>query len=231
MSPPAQPPDGAGVDSGQGPRRAVRVLLADDHPVYREGAARVIARQPEFELVGEAEDGRTAVDQIRRLQPDVAVIDLRLPGLDGIAVAEALEREHLPTKVLILSAFEDSATVYRAIASGARAYLQKIASGETLCRTIMAVARGGTVIPSSLQGGLASEIRARRERANEPMLTRRELEILRLAADGLSAPEIAERLVVSVTTVKTHLQHIYAKLEVSDRTAAVAQALRRGLLT
>jgi two-component system nitrate/nitrite response regulator NarL len=99
-----------------------------------------------------------------------------------------------------------------------------------LCGTILAVARGETVIPSSLQSGLASEIRARREHRDDAMLTTRELEILRLAADGLSAPEIAARLVISVTTVKTHLQHIYAKLEVSDRAAAVATALRRGVL-
>ncbi|UGS35928.1 response regulator [Capillimicrobium parvum] len=209
----------------------VRILIADDHPVYREGVARVLAQRPEFEVVGEVDDGRAAVDEIRRLEPDVAVLDLRLPGLDGVSAAAVLEREGSPTKVVILSAFEDSATVYRAIASGARAYLQKVVSGETLCRTIVAVARGETVIPPALQGPLASEIRARRERADDPLLTKRELEILRLAADGLSAPEIADRLFVSVTTVKTHLQHVYAKLEVSDRTAAVAQALRRGLLT
>jgi two-component system nitrate/nitrite response regulator NarL len=211
--------------------RPLRILIADDHPVYRDGVTRVLGQRPEFEVVAEVEDGRAAVDEIRRLQPDVAVLDLRLPGLDGVSAAAALEREGSPTKVVILSAFEDSATVYRAIASGARAYLQKVVSGETLCRTIIAVARGETVIPPALQGGLASEIRARRERADDPLLTKRELEILRLAAEGLSAPEIASRLVVSVTTVKTHLQHVYAKLEVSDRTAAVAQAIRRGLLT
>jgi two-component system, NarL family, nitrate/nitrite response regulator NarL len=209
----------------------VRILIADDHPVYRDGVANLIALRPEFELVAQLDDGRKALDEIRRLKPDVAVVDLRLPGLDGITVVEALEREGLPTKVVILSAFEDSATVYRAIASGARAYLHKVVSGDALCGTIMAVARGETVIPAALQGGLASEIRARRERADDPLLTSRELEILRLAADGLTAPEIAERLVVSVTTVKTHLQHVYSKLEVSDRTAAVAQALRRGLFT
>jgi two-component system nitrate/nitrite response regulator NarL len=211
--------------------RPLRILIADDHPVYRDGVTRVLGQHPEFEVVAEVEDGRAAVEEIRRLEPDVAVLDLRLPGLDGVSAAAVLEREGSPTKVVILSAFEDSATVYRAIASGARAYLQKVVSGETLCRTIIAVARGDTVIPPALQGGLASEIRARRERADDPLLTKRELEILRLAADGLSAPEIADRLVVSVTTVKTHLQHVYAKLEVSDRTAAVAQAIRRGILT
>jgi two-component system nitrate/nitrite response regulator NarL len=211
--------------------RRVRVLVVDDHPVYRHGMASLIALRPEFELIGEVGDGRQALEEIRRLTPDVAVVDLRLPDLDGIEVVESLEREGLPTRVVILSAYEESHIVYRAIASGARAYLPKVCSGETLCGTMMAVARGETVIPPSLQSGLAGEIRARRERAGDPILTPRELEILRMAAQGLSAPEIAKRLVVSVTTVKTHLQHIYAKLEVSDRAAAVAQALRRGLLT
>jgi two-component system, NarL family, nitrate/nitrite response regulator NarL len=217
--------------AGRPRRQQVRILLADDHPVYREGAANLLGQRAEFEVVAQVDNGRKAVDEIRRLEPDVAVVDLRLPGLDGITVVELLEREGSPTRVVILSAFEDSATVYRAIASGARAYLQKVVSGEMLCRTIMAVARGETVIPPALQAGLASEIRARRERADDPLLTKRELEILRLAAEGLSAPEIADRLVLGVTTVKTHLQHVYAKLEVSDRTAAVAQALRRGLLS
>jgi two-component system nitrate/nitrite response regulator NarL len=209
----------------------VRVLVADDHPVYREGLARVIARHPEFDLVGDVGGGREALQEIRRLTPDVAVVDLRLPDLDGISIVESVVRDGSPARVVILSAYEESATVYRAIASGARAYLLKVCSGEVLCGTILAVARGETVIPASLQSGLASEIRARREQRDDPMLTVRELEILRLAADGFSAPEIASRLVISVTTVKTHLQHVYAKLEVSDRAAAVATALRRGLLT
>jgi two-component system nitrate/nitrite response regulator NarL len=208
----------------------VRVLVADDHPVYREGLARLISSRPEFELVGEVGCGREALHEIRRLNPDVAVVDLRLPDLDGIDIVESVIREGALARVVILSAYEESATVYRAIASGARAYLLKVCSGDVLCGTILAVARGETVIPASLQSGLASEIRARREHRDDAMLTTRELEILRLAADGLSAPEIAARLIISVTTVKTHLQHIYAKLEVSDRAAAVATALRRGVL-
>jgi len=207
------------------------VIIADDHPIYREGAARIIAPHPDLEVVAQVADGREALEAIRRLSPDVSLVDLRLPAIDGIRVVEHVEREGLACKVAIVSAYEESATVYRAIAAGARAYLSKVCSAETLCETILTVGRGGTVIPESLQTGLAQEIRARRERSNDPVLTARELEILRLAADGLSAPDIAQRLVLSVTTVKTHLQHIYSKLEVSDRAAAVAQALRRGLLS
>jgi two-component system nitrate/nitrite response regulator NarL len=221
------------VNTPQNPngRSRVQVLVADDHPVYREGIVRVFAQRPEFELVAAVGDGAEALDHIRRLQPDVAIIDLRLPDMDGIAVVDALAREGLPTRVVIVSAYEDSATVYRAIASGAMAYLQKACSGDTLAETVLAVARGETVIPPALQSGLASEIRSRRDRAVLPTLTQREVEVLRLTAEGLSAPEIAAQLFVGVTTVKTHLQHVYEKLEVSDRAAAVAQAIRRGLLT
>jgi two-component system nitrate/nitrite response regulator NarL len=209
----------------------VRVLIADDHPVYRHGIQSLLGRRSELELVGEAADAHEALDAIRALEPDVAVVDLQLPDFDGITVAGALERERAPTRVVIVSASEDGAAIYRAFAHGARAYVPKVCSGELLCATILAVARGESVIPPSIQSALTREIRARRDRGDEPLLTPRELEILRLCAEGLSGPEIASRLYLSVPTVKTHLQHLYGKLEVSDRAAAVAQGLRRGLLT
>lgn len=210
---------------------AVRVLVADDHPLYRRGIADVIGRRSDLELVGEAETAQQALDEIRALQPGVAIVDLQLPDFTGIVVAEALARESSRTRVVIVSAFEDGATIYRAFAHGARAYISKVCSSQMLCDTIVAVARGESVIPPSIQSALTREIRARRDRDDGPLLTTRELEVLRLCAEGLSAPEIARRLFLSVPTVKTHLQHLYAKLEVSDRAAAVAQGLRRGLLT
>jgi two-component system nitrate/nitrite response regulator NarL len=210
---------------------AVRVVIADDHPVYRQGVAGMIERRPELELAGEAGDATAALEAIRTLAPDVAVVDLQLPDFDGISLTDAVEREGLATRVLIVSASDDGPTVFRAFAHGARAYIPKVSSGELLCGAILAVARGESVIPPSVQSALTRELRARRERADAPLLTSRELEILRLCAEGLSAPEIAARLFLSVPTVKTHLQHLYAKLEVSDRAAAVAQGLRRGLMT
>ena len=206
------------------------VLIADDHPLYHEGVAGALGASPSLEFVARVESGREAVEEIRRLQPDVALVDLRLPDLDGIGVVEVLRREGVPTRVVIISAYEDSATVYRAIAAGAYAYLSKASSAPALLQTIEAVARGETVIPSSMQAGLAEQIRARELAADEPALTARELEVLRLTADGLSAPEIAKELVLGVTTIKTHLHNIYGKLGVSDRAAAVATAMRRGLL-
>jgi two-component system nitrate/nitrite response regulator NarL len=210
--------------------KRTRLLVADDHPLYHEGVARAVSTAPWLELVARVELARDALDEIRRLKPDVALVDLGLPDLDGIAVLELLKPDALDTRVVIVSASEDRAMVYRAIAAGARAYLSKVSSASTLLNTIEAVARGETVIPPSMQAGLAEEIRARQATGDQPVLTARELEVLRHTAEGMSAPEIAEELVLGVTTVKTHLHNIYGKLGVSDRAAAVATAIRRGLL-
>lgn len=223
------PRDARGANASA-PERRVRVLIADDDPLYRDGVVKLFEREAAFEVVGEAGNGDEALDEIRRKRPDIAILDLKLPERDGIEVLEALERERLGTKVVIVSAYEDSAMVYQAIAAGARAYLLKLVKGDVLCDVVLAVDRGETVIPPALQAGLASELRSRRERAEEPVLSARELEILRLAAEGRTTKEIADELFLAATTVKTHLQHIYDKLEVSDRAAAVAKAIRRGWL-
>jgi two-component system, NarL family, nitrate/nitrite response regulator NarL len=206
------------------------VLVADDHPIYREGIARAIREWPELELVGEAADGREAVETIGASEPDVALLDLQLPELSGIEVAEAIKTRGLATRVVILSAFSESEVVYKAIAAGARGYLRKDASRDEVCEAVVAVARGDGVVPAAMQGDLLSEIQ-RQQRRDRPLLSAREQEILAMTAQGLGAREIAERLYLSPTTVKTHLQSVYKKLEVSDRAAAVAEAMRRGLLS
>jgi two-component system nitrate/nitrite response regulator NarL len=207
------------------------VFIADDHPVYCDGLAQLLGRHPDIEVVGVSDDGERALADLRRLAPDVAVLDLRLPGLDGIAIIEALERDGLATRGIIVSAFEETATVYRAIAAGARAYLLKVVSGETVRETVLAVAGGATVIPQDLLTGFAEELRRRHASPDVASLTARELDVLRLAAAGMSVKSIAAELYVGVTTVKTHLQHVYDKLGVNDRAAAVAAGMRRGLLT
>lgn len=211
---------------------AISVLVADDHPMYRDGMARALAKRPDLRLLGEAGDGAEALALIESLRPDIAIIDLRLPSMDGIAVARAVAAGDAPTRVLIVSAFEDTDTIYRALDAGARGYLTKIASPDALCDAVVAVAGGETVVPGSLKDGAAGDTaRARRPRSTvSDALSAREREVLQLTAGGLSAPDIARELFVSVTTVKTHLQHIYDKLGVSDRAAAVAVAARRGLL-
>ncbi len=207
----------------------VRVFVADDHPVYREGVARAIKARHEFELIGEAENGRQALDAIKALLPDVAILDVQMPGLQGSEVLHAIKRDGVPTRVVLLSAHVDSDTVYRAVASGAGAYLSKESSRERICDAVAAVARGEVVLSAEVQAGLASEIQIR-ERDERPALTPREHEILVLTANGHSAPDIGKQLHLSQSTVKTHLKSLYEKLGVSDRAAAVAESMRRGLL-
>ena len=207
---------------------SVTVILADDHPVFRDGLKGLLEGAG-IVVLADVGDGRAALGAIREHRPQVAVIDLQLPDIDGATVIDFVRREHLPTRVLVLSARTDSAVVYRCIELGAAGYLPKLTAGDDICAAIHALARGESVVPPELQAGLASEIRLRRADAR-PVLTPRELDIIRLAADGYSNAEIGLRLHVSTATVKTHLQHIFEKLEVSDRSAAVAQAFRRGLL-
>ena len=209
--------------------RRVRVYVADDHPMYREGLVRAIRERPDLEVVGESSDGWTALPEIRDLEPDVALLDVRMPGLSGTDVLNAIAREHLPTRVVFLSAHVDSDLVYRAVAMGAAGYLSKEADRATIFDAVAAAARGETVLAPEVQGGLATQIQLRETEAR-PVLSPREQEILRMIADGGSAPEIARLLHLSPSTVKTHLQSLYEKLGVSDRAAAVAEAMRRGLL-
>ncbi len=207
----------------------VRVLAADDHPLFREAVVRAIKERPEFELVGEAADGTAALAAIRELAPDVAVLDVKMPGLDGLGVLNAVVRDALPTRVILLSAFLDGTVAFEAIAAGAAAYLSKEAERGRIADTIAAVSRGETVLGPEVQAGLAAEIRVRGAR-DRPRLSEREREILEHIAAGRSAPQIAELLFLSTATVKSHLQSLYEKLGVSDRAAAVAEAMRRGLL-
>jgi two-component system nitrate/nitrite response regulator NarL len=210
-------------------RARTRVLVADDHPLYRDGVVRAIRERPDLELVAECDDGRAALEQIRDLEPDVALLDVKMPLLDGTAVLNAVDREKLPTRIAFLSAYLDAAVVYTAVAGGAAAYLSKEADRQEICDAIAAVARGQTIFAPQVQAGIAQEMRMRRE-DERPALSRREHEVLELTAKGRSAPQIAEQLFLSTATVKTHLQRLYDKLGVSDRAAAVAEAMRRGLL-
>lgn len=205
------------------------VFLAEDHPVYREGLTRAIKARPDLELVGAIGDGAEALAEIRRMEPAVVILDVHLPGLDGNEILNALKRDGVPTRVLMLSATTDSSVVYEAVSRGASGYLSKDAEPALILDTVAAIARGETVLSDDVQRGLMDEVQLRAV-DDRPVLTPREQEILRLIADGLSAPQVAQQLFLSTATVKTHLQHLYEKLGVSDRAAAVAVAMRRGLL-
>jgi two-component system, NarL family, nitrate/nitrite response regulator NarL len=211
------------------PSERIRVVIADDHPLYRTGLVDTVKRRPELELVGQADDGTAALEEIRTLTPDVCVLDVKMPGLSGVEVLKALEREGLDTRVVFVSAYFDSDVVYGALGSGASGYLSKDSTGEEICDALVAASRGATTLGSDVQAAVALEIR-RRSGDQERLLTPREDEILRLTADGMSAPDIARKLHLGATTVKTHLQRVYEKLGVSDRAAAVAEAMRRGIL-
>lgn len=206
----------------------VRVLLADDHPVYREGLVDAITERPALELVGEAADGGEALRLIATRSPDVALLDVKMQ-VDGPSVLKRLRAARSKTAVVFLSAYLDSALVYSALEAGAAGFLSKAAKRTAICDALERVARGEIVLSPETQTLLGQEIRLK-QRSEHPSLTAREYEVLALAAEGLSASAIADRLFLSPATIKTHLAHLYDKLGVSDRAAAVAVAFRRGLL-
>jgi two-component system nitrate/nitrite response regulator NarL len=182
-----------------------------------------------IDVVAEVADGRAALDAIRELQPDVAVVDYKMPGLDGVAVANALMRDDLRTRTLLVSAFDDSSIVYEALACGAMGFISKEAPSEEVIEAVHRCARGEEVVPPELAKGLASEVR-KRARGSMMVLTQRELEVVKLIAEGFTVPRISRELHLAPTTVRTHIQKLYEKLGVSDRGAAVAEAMRRRLL-
>lgn len=207
----------------------VRVVVGDDHPLYRQGVVQALVSSGSVEVVGEAQDGASALQLIRDRRPEVAVLDYRMPGLDGAQVAAAVLRDGLPTRVLLLSAHDESAMVYHALTEGAAGYLSKESTDAELVSAVHSCAAGRDVLPSAVAAGLVGEIR-RREESRGVGLSPREREILRLMADGHTLAAIAAQIHVAQSTVKTHVQRIYEKLDVNGRGAAIAEAMRRNLM-
>ena len=207
----------------------VRVVVGDDHPLFREGAVRALISSGKLDVVGEAEDGIKALELIIAHRPDVALLDFRMPGLDGTEVAAEVVRQELPTRVLLLSAYTDAELVYQALQRGAAGYLVKESSRAEIVNAVLDCAEGRDVLTPELASGLAMEIR-RRAQPVAPALSAREIEVLKLIAEGDSIPMIAKKLFLAPSTIKTHAQRLYEKLGVSDRAAAVAEAMRSGLL-
>jgi DNA-binding NarL/FixJ family response regulator len=203
--------------------KRIRVLLADDHPVVRAGLGSMLATQPDLEVVGLAENGAQAVEMALRSRPDVILMDLRMPVLGGREAIRKLSAEGMGRRVLVLTTFDTDADVAPALAAGAAGYLLKETPAEDLFAAIRAVARGERVLSAALASKLGG-----REAA--PALSARELEVLQLLVDGRKNREIAKALFVSEATVKTHLLHVFEKLGVKDRTAAVTRALALGLV-
>ena len=207
----------------------VQVVVADDHPLFREGLVRALTSSGLVEVIGEAEDGPAALAMIKEHRPQVALLDHQMPGMDGVQVAAAVLRDELPTRVLLVSANNDPAIVYHALQQGAAGYLPKESSRAEIVNAVLDCAQGRDVVAAQLASGLAMEIRRRAEPSG-PTLSGREREVLGLIAGGSSIPMIAKELFLAPSTVKTHVQRLYEKLGVGDRAAAVAEAMRRGLL-
>jgi DNA-binding NarL/FixJ family response regulator len=206
---------------------SIGLLIVDDHPVVRDGLSGMFAADPGFRVLGEAADGREAVRLAQALHPDVILMDLRMPGMDGVTAIAELARRGIPSRVLVLTTYDTDSHVLQAIEAGATGYLLKDAPRAELLRAVRAAARGEAALSPSVATRLISRVR---EPAEEP-LSQREREVLELVAAGTTNREAAARLFISEATVKTHLLHIYAKLGVSDRAAAVAEAFKRGLLS
>ncbi|MFC9790658.1 response regulator [Rhodococcus sp. NPDC127528] len=219
----------AGLGSGGTNVEKVRVVVGDDHPMFRDGVVRALVGSGLVEVVGEADDGAAALALIREHRPQVALLDYRMPNLDGTQVAAAVRRDDLDTRVLLLSAHDDAAIVYLALQEGAAGFLPKESTRADIVAAVLDCARGRDVLPADLAAGLAGEVRRRAEPTG-PALSTREREVLGHIARGLSIPAIAGELYLAPSTVKTHVQRLYEKLGVGDRAAAVAEAMRRGLL-
>jgi DNA-binding NarL/FixJ family response regulator len=216
-------PDKAQDVSGMRPTRPVTVFIADDHPVVREGLAALIGRCQELRMVGEAGDGQEAVEQFCAQRPDVALVDLRMPVMDGVEVVTRV-REKIPTaRLVILTTYQSEEDVYRALQAGAQGYILKDAPASELIECIRAVGSGKTWIPPGVGERLA-------RRVTQKQLTPREMEVLRTMAAGKSNKEIGAAFNISEATVKVHVTHLLEKLEASGRTEAIRVAVNRGLV-
>lgn len=214
---------------GEGPAQngPIRLLIVDDHPVVRDGIRGMLSGDPGLAVVGEASDGAEALRVVDSLQPDVILMDLRMPGVGGVAAIQRLVERRVPARVLVLTTYDTDSDVVLALEAGATGYLLKDSPRDELVRAIRAAARGEAVLAPSVATRLVSQLRAPARDA----LSDRELEVLTLIAQGETNRGAAIRLFISEATVKTHLLHIYEKLGVNDRAAAVAAGYERGLLT
>ena len=205
---------------------SIRIVISDDHPVVRAGLRGMLDIEGDLEVVGEASNGREALSLVGRLDPDVVLMDLQMPELDGVTATQLIRDRHPETNVLVLTTYDTDADITRAINAGAVGYLLKDAPRQDLFHAIRAAARGESVLTPAIAARLMNRMRGP---AHES-LSEREIDVLTEVADGMTNKEIANQLHISEATVKTHLVHIFDKLGVDDRTAAVTAALEKGIL-
>jgi two-component system, NarL family, response regulator len=201
----------------------IRVLLADDHTIVRKGVAQILSEQPDIRVVAQASDGNSALELYRRERPDVALLDLRMPGLEGVEVVAALRREFPEAVLVMLTTYDTDDDIDRALKAGARGYLLKDVAPADLVACVRTVHQGGTWISQVIASRLVA-------RMTQVQLTPREIAVLRQVASGGSNKEIADALNISEATVKIHLTHLFEKLGATSRTDAVAKAVERGLI-
>lgn len=210
---------------------AIRILIADDHPVVREGLFAMLSRESDFEVVGEARDGVEAVNKAKELSPEVVLMDLRMPELDGVEAMNQIKSAKPNTKFIILTTYSDDEYIFRGIEAGARGYLLKDAPREELFKAIRAVHRGESLIQPVVASKVLDRLTELSRRApSGEELSERELEVLRLMAKGAANKEIGVELSIAQSTVKTHISTIFQKLGVNDRTGAVTEALKKGII-
>lgn len=212
----------------------IKLIIVDDHKLFREGIKALLAVTDDIEIVGEAEDGATAMKRIRELEPDVILMDINMPGLNGIRVTEQILAQHPQTRIIMLTMLEDDASIFHAMRAGARGYLLKGAEPEEVLSVIRAVAEGQALFGPAIATRLMQyfkELSAKPAVSDSlfPELTDRELELLRLIAQGLNNQEIAHKLVLSPKTVRNHITNIFSKLQVADRAQAIVRAREAGL--
>ncbi|HEU5317067.1 MAG TPA: response regulator transcription factor [Chloroflexota bacterium] len=228
-----------GTAGATGSGKRVRILLVDDHHLVIEGLRAVLSTDPDLDVVGEARTGREAIGAVELLKPDVVLMDIRMPDMDGIAATRHVKQAAPQTSVIMLTMYENPDYLFDAVKAGASGYVLKDVAGPDLLEAIHTVVEGGSLLNQEVVGKFLRQLAADAQtQPAQPLaagvgperLTPRELEVLQLIAGGLSNKEIGARLSVSVATVKTHLEHILQKLQVSDRTQAAVQAVTRGLL-
>ncbi len=208
-----------------------KILIVDDHPVVREGIGAMLKRESDFKIVGEAANGQEAIDKARELSPDVILMDLRMPEVDGVEAITRIKADMPDIKFIILTTYSDDEYIFRGIAAGARAYLLKDAPREELFKAIRAVSRGESLIQPVVASRVLDKLAelSRKAPASET-LSDREVEVLRLMAKGVSNKDIADQLSITQSTVKTHITSIFQKLAVTTRTEAVTTALKKGII-
>jgi DNA-binding NarL/FixJ family response regulator len=209
----------------------IRILIADDHPVVREGLAAMLSREENIEVVGEAVNGADAVAKAEKWKPDIILMDLRMPEVDGVEAMQRIKKEHPEINFIVLTTYDSDEYIFRGIEAGARAYLLKDSPREELFKAIKAVYRGESLIEPIVAGRVLDRLVELSRHGPVVELSKREIEVLELIAHGTGNKLIAQKLNISESTVKTHIQSVFQKLEVNDRTEAVTKALSKGIIS